>query len=98
MEKYNEILVLHTMLTEANIPHEIIPFLNGYQICYPSQKDVVCSAIEHDGSYGRDSDLIEIMGLLTEEEEESNSVVGYLTAIEVFRRIFKDSKKRGLTF
>lgn len=97
MSKYNEILILHTMLTEAGIPHEITPFLGGYQIGYPSQKDVVCSVIEHDGSYGRDCDLLEIMGLLTAEEEECDSVLGYLTAIEVFRRIFKDSQRRGLT-
>jgi hypothetical protein len=30
---------------------------------------------------------IEIMGLLTPEEQEYDSVVGYLTAEEVFRRI-----------
>ena len=30
------------------------------------------------------------MGLLTPEEEENDSVVGHLTAKEVFRRILKD--------
>lgn len=95
MNKYNEILVLHAMLTEAHIPHEIYSSLGGHQICYPSQKDVVCSVIEHDGSYGRESDLLEIMGLLTAKEEEYSCVLGYLTAIEVFRRIFKDFRERG---
>lgn len=95
MAKYNEILVLHTMLTEANIPHEMFPQFGGYHIFYPSERDVVCSVIEHDDSYGRDSDLIEIRGLLTAEEEERDSVVGYLTANEVFRRISKDFQKRG---
>lgn len=73
----------------------------GYQVCiyYPDGKRMI-SAIEGYGSYGyggfdhglhgtdeKDGDLIEIMGLLTPEEQENDSVVGYLTAEEVFRRI-----------
>ena len=73
----------------------------GYQICvyYPDGKRMI-SAIEGYGSYGygsgdhglfgtneKDGDLIEIMGLLTPEEQQYDSVVGYLTAEEVFRRI-----------
>jgi hypothetical protein len=73
----------------------------GYQVCvyYPDGERMI-SAIEGYGSYGfggwdhgtlgsdeKDGDLIEIMGLLTPEESEHDSVVGYLTAEEVFRRI-----------
>ena len=47
----------------------------------------VCSAIENGGSYGNEEDLIEISGLLTDEEYEENSVKGYLTADDVFKRI-----------
>lgn len=71
----------------------------GYQIIvYKKNGDRLISAIEGRGTYGYipegdeffpPSDLIEIMGLLTPEEEERGSVVGYLTAEEVFRRIME---------
>lgn len=73
----------------------------GYQIViYRPDGERLISAIEGYGTYGyggwdhgtgdtdeKDGDLIEIMGLLTPEEQEHDSVVGYLTAEEVFRRI-----------
>lgn len=97
-----EIHKLHEMLTEAGIEHEFRerarkedkPFYEkcgidlGYQVIvyYPDGERMI-SAIEGYGTYGVEQDLIEIMGLLTPEEEECDSVVGYLTAEEVFRRI-----------
>ena len=54
---------------------------------------MVCSVIEHCGSYGREEDKLEIMGLLTEEELEVDEVKGYLTAEEVFGRIIDDWEK-----
>ena len=67
----------------------------GYQVViYKPNGERLVSAIEGYGTYGyggwlddSDSDLIEIMGLLTPEERERNSVAGWLTAEEVFRRI-----------
>lgn len=68
----------------------------GWQIViYKEDGDRLVSAIEGYGTYGYGrwidendpTDLIEIMGLLTPEEAERDSVVGYLTAEEVFRRI-----------
>lgn len=48
----------------------------------------ICSAIETPFSYGHENDRIEIMGLLTEEEEANfDSVTGNLTAEDVFERI-----------
>jgi len=41
------------------------------------------------GTFGSQEDKIEIMGLLTDEEAEHDSVLGYLTAEEVFERIKK---------
>lgn len=49
----------------------------------------VCSAIETPGSYGSKDDRIEISGLLTEDEYKHDSVVGGLTAEDVFERIKK---------
>lgn len=73
----------------------------GYQICvyYPNGERMI-SAIEGAGTYGyggfdhgmfetdeKDGDLIEIMGLLTPEEEKHDCVLGWLTAENVFQRI-----------
>lgn len=98
-----EITKLHEMLLEAGIPHEFKnafdglfddPELNakcGKQLCYPESnlETRVLSAITHMGSYGKEHGLIEIMGLLTDEEMEYGSVVGWLTADDVFARIKK---------
>lgn len=73
-----------------------------YHIYYPScdefrkgidsstdTSSAVCSIIEGYGTYGEENDLLEIMGLLTPEEEQHDSVRGYLTAENVFERIKK---------
>ena len=79
--------------------------LHKYHICYPSVEDcqkglgytqssnMVCSVIEGFGTYG-----LEIMGLLTPEEEEHSPVRGYLTPEDVFSRIEKAEEKRNLLF
>ena len=90
--KYQEILRLKAMLTNANIPFFFDEFLNGGQICYPAREGRICSVIEHDGSYGRESDTLEIMGLLTKKEQKHDDVCGNLTAETVFRRIKKHHK------
>lgn len=91
VRKYNEILILKKMLEEAKIPFvfEEVLSLGGYHIIYSDEVGQVCSVIEHYGSYGHKDDLLEIMGLLTEEEKEYDEVVGYLSAENVFNRIKK---------
>lgn len=69
----------------------------GWQIIvYKKNGERLISAIEGRGTHGyipenddifAPSDLIEIMGLLTPEEKEWDSVRGWLTAEEVFGRI-----------
>ena len=68
----------------------------GWQIIvYKENGDRLISAIEGFGTHGYGTvddffgpcDLIEIMGLLTPEEKKLDSVCGWLTAEEVFRRI-----------
>ena len=95
--QYKEIFKLKEMLEKAGIPFEMSSFFDGYQIGYPSFKDdeyTVCSVIEHNGSYGRESDLLEIMGLLTDDEKKFDSVAGWLTANNVFDRINKHWKEK----
>lgn len=89
---YNEILKLNTMLDIAKIPHRIRRLDDGWQVIYaPYHPDSwVADAIETRYSYGVDDDLLELAGrLLTEEELKQDSVVGGLTANDVFERISK---------
>ena len=88
MTKYNEIIRLHKMLNKADIPHDFEESCDGYHLCYNQGKQTVCSVIEHGYSYGSSSDLLEIMGLLTPAESVNDSVAGWLTADDVFNRIF----------
>jgi hypothetical protein len=91
--KYKEILKLMQMLDEANIPYQRDMDMHGYIVHYPEWDDCVCSIIEHDGSYGHDEDLLEICGLLTDEERAFDCVCGHLTADDVFCRIEKHFKE-----
>ena len=95
--KIEEIKKLHEMLDEAGIFHEFherfgsescVGECGGYQIIvFYKDGERMISAVEGMGTYGAEDDLIEIMGLLTPEEEEYDSVCGYLTAQNVFDRI-----------
>lgn len=86
-ENYTEILKLDKMLTEANIPHTLNRFFDGWVIVYPSEdENMVADAIQHCGSYGNTENLLEIMGLI-EPEETSDCVLGNLSAEDVFNRV-----------
>lgn len=85
--RYQEIIKLHDILVAHNIPHALRRVFDGWQVCYPTEGDWIMDAVEHYGSYGKSSDKLEIMGLLTPEEAACDSVAGYLTAEDVFLRI-----------
>ena len=87
-ERYTEIIKLHDMLKAAGITHEFKKFMDGWQVIYPADGPArVMDAVQNFGSYGADENLLEIMGLLTPEEEKHDTVLGYLTAKDVFARI-----------
>ena len=87
-ERYTEIIKLHDMLITAEIPHEFKRIMDGWQVIYPADgPERVMDAVQNFGSYGADENLLEIMGLLTPEEEKHDTVLGYLTAKDVFDRI-----------
>lgn len=93
--KYREIHILDDLLTKAEIPHTMDRFLDGWQIIYPENgKNRIADAVQHFGSYGAEEDFLEIMGLLTTEEEKCDSVVGHMTAKDVFDRIERHYKNR----
>ena len=102
--EFKEIFKLKEMLEKANIPFEFYDrgedwFFNRmrkhYQLCYPKYNsgEYICSVIQGDNTYGGNQDLLEIMGLLTEEEAKADEVKGYLTAENVFDRIQKHYKE-----
>lgn len=82
---------LAKMLEDAGIPHSNrrhFELGNGRQIIlFDNNGKRIADAVCHYGSYGgRQFGLLEILGALTEEESECDSVLGWLTAEEVFKR------------
>ena len=99
---YTEILKLKKMLEKVNIPFEWDEnHFDGFHLIYSSEGKTICSVVEFNGSYGACCDLLEIMGLMTEEEkqETEDDVLGWLTAEDVFNRIksHRDSVQRETT-
>ncbi len=88
--EYKEIKKLKQMLEVEKIPFEWGEQMGGYNLAYYGKDNYkVCSVLEHNGSYGHKQDRLEIMGLLTEQEQRIDSVKGWLTADDVFQRIKK---------
>lgn len=72
---------------------EVMEHYNTYKV-FDDEKRII-SIVQGYGTYGEEDDLLEIMGLLTEEEEKIDSVTGYLTAEDVFNRIIKYFKDKS---
>lgn len=87
----NEMTKLMIALRALEIPHEITKDCTRKteMVWYPNKDEKIMDVICHTGSYGGKDGLLEIMGLLTEEEELHDDVAGYLTAENVLSRIIK---------
>ena len=72
---------------------EVIEHYDVYKV-FNNEKRII-SIVQGYRTYGEEDDLLEIMGLLTEEEEKIDSVTGYLTAEDVFNRIVKYFKNKS---
>lgn len=85
---------------DADIIKKYPALTEHYQICYPCfdcEKRWI-SIIEGFDTYGSEVDKLEIMGGFTPEElEYSDSVIGYLSAENVFNRIKNNYKEKELT-
>jgi hypothetical protein len=77
----NEMVNLAIGLNTRNIPFTARALYGGMQIICDTW-DAIC----HDGSYGHEQGLIEVMGLGVDDEED---VVGFLTAAEVLEMVDK---------
>ena len=84
LEKKKIPLTLHVQVIRNQI---LFPTIWSIRNKYKLDGSRVISVVEGIGSYGREADKLEIMGLLTPEEAERDSVAGWLTADDVFRRI-----------
>lgn len=84
---YTEITRLHVMLEENQIPHFFHRFYDGWQVIYPNAENRRISAVQHYFSYGARENRLEIMGGITPQDETGDSVLGHLTAENVFERI-----------
>lgn len=86
-KRMTEIFELEQMLREAHIPYEMGKMYDGYYITiYTADHKVLCDAVYHKYSHGYAEGMLEIMGGLTPAEEACDSVLGYLSAEEVFMR------------
>lgn len=77
------------MLCKADIPFDMAIHLGRPQIAYPSFDNTVCDVVCHWGSHGHEKGLLDIMGLC---ENNFDDVEGYLTAEDVFERIYEHWK------
>ena len=64
-----------------------IHFARHQIVCKDKNGKYMWDAICHPFSYGYEQGLLEIMGVLVDEEKDGDSVVGYLTADDVIKRI-----------
>lgn len=71
--------------------YQIIVYDPSYIKEFDEDEDIrLISVIQGHGTYGENKDLLEIQGCLTSRESKEDSVKGYLTAKEVFKRIKKN--------
>lgn len=79
-----EMYDLINRLIVMGVPFKVKELLDTPQVIfYDWIGQVVGDAICHEGSYGHEQGLLEIMGLDINEEEVGDSVIGYLTSEEV---------------
>ena len=99
-KKVPEMDRLIDMMVKWDIPFSLTTDICGNvfgQLWYPSVEEKVCDVICHEYSYGGKEGLLEMMGLLTEDEAKHESVLGWLTAEEVFHRILCHYTGRSFT-
>lgn len=83
----NEMMALAFGLRERGIKFEVYSFFDGLQIRCDGW-DAIC----HNGSYGHEKGLIEVMGL----PQCDGDVIGYLTAEEVLAMMDQGPGKKIL--
>ena len=94
-DDYKEIFVLEELLKEAGVPHVLDQIEDGYILTYPSPEYPSCTVIETKNTIGSDIDMLEVTGLLHEDEQEDRCA-GFLLADDVFNRIMEDYETKEI--
>ena len=68
---------------------DCIIVMDRHQICVPNQEYPIWDAICQRGSYGYKEGLLEIYGVIVDEAIDDDTVVGWLTAEDVIKRLEK---------
>lgn len=86
-----EMTKLAAMLANANIPYQLViqEYYKTPQIFIPNEEERIMDIICHKHSYGGNIGLLEIMGV-TNEYDDDDDVVGWLTAKECYTLIRKE--------
>ena len=84
---FSQMVALEKALLAVGVPCERRRLYDGWQICYPSIENRVADVICHYGSYGAYDGLLEIWGLVSDDNEDT--VEGYLNAGECFNLIWR---------
>lgn len=68
--------------------HGLVIEMDRHQICVPEEGErCKWDAICQKGSYGCELGLLEIYGEIVDEEKDGGTIVGYLTAEDVIKRL-----------
>ena len=90
---YEAILELDRKLTYYNIPHELVRFFDGWQICYPNENNKTFDVIEHYRSRGHEMDRMEAYG---PGFDDAKGFLDVDAAFELFQNAqWMDYKKDG---
>ena len=68
---------------------DCIVMMDRHQICVPNQEYPIWDAICQKGSHGYEEGLLEIYGVIVDEATDGDTVVGWLTAEDVIKRLEK---------
>lgn len=96
----SEIVKLVYLLQKMMIPFVIDKIWGGWiiKVKVGERPGDIIDAVCHQYSHGGKSGLLEIMGGLTAQEEESSSVLGWLCAEEVARRFKWCYEHKSMTY
>jgi len=93
---FTEMNKLAQGLVDRDITFTLKPLLDGFQIVVERKGSKAWDAICHKGSYGGERGFLEIMGEIVFPAEDGDTVVGYLTAEDVLKRVDDLAKTRSL--
>ncbi len=84
---YTEITRLHTLLEDNRIPHLFRRFYDGWQVCYPDSENAESAQYSTISLTVRQTTVSKSWAVSPPADGTADSVLGHLTAEDVFARI-----------